>query len=883
MIRTARPEQSCLAVIARTILLCAGLFSGAGSVVAQTAGPQPAPAQTTQTIGPPPAPLTKSQTAGQSSGAKSITASGPAATQLDYAAWEQLAQRAERTIGDPATSNSGLELVRGQLVDWRAKFQTAQSTNATRIQSQRDQITALGPAPADGETETPEIAERRKVLNEQLQRLEAPKRAADEAYRRANGLISEIDRELRERQTQQLLKLWPTPVNPANWDDALKALGQGLSSVAAEVKGNWGQEARRTELRDRLPAVGMLLLVAMVLIFRGRRWIEQFANWLNGSASSMRWSRVLSFLASLWQVIVPTAGVLLISIAAVLTGLSGYLGKQVLSALPGAGFAVFAAYWLAGRLFPKDNCASGPLALSSSACAEGRFYTTMIGVIYAAQSLREALLPTARQSDEALPVLALPLILLMSLVVWRLGRILSRHLGRGTENEETISFRDRVLRVVGQLLVAIAFISPALGVIGYTTAANALIFPAAASLGLAGLLLLLVQFIGDIWRALTGGDDEGHGLMPVIAGFVLTLASLPLFALLWGVRVEDLTELWNRFTQGVTLGETRISPANFMYFLVLFGVGYGATRLFQGALKSSILPKTRLDQGGRNAVVSGVGYLGVFVSGIIAVSSAGIDLSGLAIVASALSLGIGFGLQTIVQNFVAGIILLIERPVSEGDWIEVGGVSGTIKSISVRSTRIQTFDRSDVIVPNGDLISQQVTNWTRFSLAGRVIIPIGVDYSSDTRKVSRVLQAIAEAQPLAVLEPPPVVAFMGFGADSMMFEIRMIIRDVNFSLSVRTEVNHQIAERFEAEGIKMPFSQRDIWLRNPDAVASALASLHELALNPSGLPAPAPTPAPTSVSAPAPQVRDDYVEDAPASLRDAPHGGADPFDDETER
>ena len=121
MIWTARPEKSCLAVIARTILLCAGLLSGGGSVVAQTAGPQPAPAQTTQTIGPPPAPLTKSQTAGQSSGAKSITASGSAATQLDYAAWEQLAQRAERTIGDPATSNSGLELVRGQLVDWRAK------------------------------------------------------------------------------------------------------------------------------------------------------------------------------------------------------------------------------------------------------------------------------------------------------------------------------------------------------------------------------------------------------------------------------------------------------------------------------------------------------------------------------------------------------------------------------------------------------------------------------------------------------------------------------------------------------------------------------------------------------------------------------------------
>jgi small-conductance mechanosensitive channel len=868
-------------VIVRTFLLCAGLLTGAGSVAAQTQGPLPAPAQpapTTQTIGPPPAPLTKSQTAGQSSGAKSITASNSTATALDYAAWEQLAQRAERTIGDPATSNSGLELVRGQLVDWRAKFQTAQSTNATRIQSQRDQITALGPAPAEGEAETPEIAERRKVLNEQLQRLEAPKRAADEAYRRANGLIAEIDRELRERQTQRLLKLWPTPANPANWDDALIAMGQALTTVAGEVRGSWGQEKKRIELRDRLPAVGILLLVAMVLIFRGRRWIERFANWLNTSAGSMRWSSVLSFIASLGQVIVPTLGVLLISIAVVLTEMPGYLGKQVLSALPSAGFAVFAAYWLAGRIFPKDDCASGPLAMTPGACAEGRFYTTMIGAIYGAQTLREALVPAARQSDEALPVLALPLILLMSLVVWRLGRLLSRNLGGAASTEEATSFRDRVLRVIGRLLIVIAYAAPALGLIGYTTAANALIFPAAASLGLAGVLLLLVQLIADIWRALTGGEDEGHGLMPVIAGFVLTLASLPLFALLWGVRVEDLSELWNRFTQGVTLGDTRISPSNFLYFLLVFGVGYGATRLFQGALKSSILPKTRLDQGGRNAVVSGVGYLGIFISGIIAVSSAGIDLSGLAIVASALSLGIGFGLQTIVQNFVAGIILLIERPVSEGDWIEVGGVSGTIKSISVRSTRIQTFDRSDVIVPNGDLISQQVTNWTRFSLAGRVIIPIGVDYSSDTRKVAHVLQQIAEAQPLAVLEPPPVVAFMGFGADSMMFEIRMIIRDVNFSLTVRTEVNHQIAERFEAEGIKMPFSQRDIWLRNPDAVAAALASLHDTAVAAgSGGSSPARAVEPTALR------RDDHIEDAPAALRDEPRGGEDPFDVDTER
>jgi small-conductance mechanosensitive channel len=461
--------------------------------------------------------------------------------------------------------------------------------------------------------------------------------------------------------------------------------------------------------------------------------------------------------------------------------------------------------------------------LSDERRAEGRFLATMLGLLIGIEGFRKAIYETVPDEASA-SVIAFPALLTAGILLMRLGQLLRRHLANVLASGATPHFQDRMVGLLGRAAIILGGTGPVLAAIGYVPAALVIVFSAAISIGIIAVVYILQGLVEDIYDTLTGRDEQdGGALVPVLIGFVLALAALPLLALVWGARVEGLAELWATFTRGFSIGETRISPSAFAVLAMVFALGYMATRLLQAALRSSILPRTKMDQGGQNAILAGFGYIGIFISGLVAVNAAGINLAGLALVAGALSLGIGFGLKNIVENFVSGIILLVERPVSEGDWIEVGGLQGTVQSISVRSTRIQTFDRSDVIVPNADLVSGRVTNFTRFNLSGRLIVPVSVAYGSDSRKVERVLREIVEAEPMAMVNPAPMVILMDFGADAMNFEVRMILSDVNFSLSVRSNMNHEIVRRFREEGIEIPFPQREVWMNAASTEVPVLA------------------------------------------------------------
>lgn len=746
---------------------------------------------------------------------------------LDYAVWERLARRAESATANRDSEPQTLDALRSQIVDWRAAFLGAQNANAARIATLRAQISALGPAPVEGSIESEEIANRRLALTEQLVTQQAPGIAAEEAYRRADGLISEIDRVARERQADELLRIYPSPINPANWPEAVIGLTDTLQRIWDETAEKWADPKARADFGDNVPFILLLLALAVGLVVIARGWVQGMASRLQDRASA-RGRKILALFASLGEVVFPWIGILCGYVALSLTKMVGEISEDVLRAGFTMALYIIVAAWVSGQVFPR-GLSEGPLGLPPERRVEARFYSVTMAALVGLDGIRFAAMDAQRYSEGTTSGVSFPGLVVSGLLLIRMGQLLHRHLSIELRVAETVSYGKRLIGFLGKGAVLVGIIGPVLAAVGYVPAADAIIYPAIITLLVVGLLLILQELVTDLNAVLTRSEaDPGEALIPVLANFALALASLPVLALIWGARISDLTELWTRFREGFSFGETRISPTNFVVFAAVFAIGYVLTRMFQGAMKNSILPRTSLDQGGQNAIISGLGYIGIFLASLVAINAAGIDLSGLAIVAGALSVGIGFGLQAVVSNFVSGIILLIERPVSEGDWIEVAGVHGTVKSISVRSTRIQTFDRSDVIVPNSDLISKQVTNFTHFNLSGRLIVPVGVAFGSDTRKVEQVLREIAEAQPLAILNPPPTVFLMGFGADAINFEIRVILRDVNFSNAVRSEINHQIVERFAAEGIEIPFAQTEVYLRNADALGRALHGLPAL-------------------------------------------------------
>ena len=721
----------------------------------------------------------------------------------DYEKWELNALRAETVIETDRASIEALEKLRLQLVQWRTSFQQLQNENQDRIETIETQIESLGLKPESGKDP---LEDRRVALDKQLAKLNEPIVRAQEAFNRADGMISEIDTLISQRQASEFLQLGPSILNPLLWGSSLGDVFKSFATLSKETSGVLSSTYFQDQFSDRLISA-LLISIFSILLFI---YSGSISNQLK--TATKRFEKVIEFLSLCFKYLLRYLALYsLINLAQSLS-IFGIRGDLIADNFYlWIGYFIF-AFWLVERLQRSwQVSATNKLSVKNL-----RNFAIFSPLLLMAQDFGSDLARLQLLEQQSFSVLTSAITVLAGILLWRISVLLKSVI---SSTATLSSLQLKLLGFLRRILLGVAVISPLIAAIGYVNAGSAIALPMIKTLSLLALIVILQRLTFDVYAAiLNKSEEEADALAPVLLGFIITISVLPFFAIIWGTRVSSLTELWIQFQDGIKIGDSRISPLDFLTFILLFTIGYMLTRVVQSALRGSILPKTNLDSGAQNALVAGLGYIGIFIAALVSISSTGLDLSSLAIVAGALSVGIGFGLQNIVSNFVSGVILLIERPISQGDWIEVSGKMGYVRNISVRSTRIETFDRTDVIIPNADLVSGVVTNWTRGNTIGRVIIPVGVAYGTDTKKVEKILRDIISQNEHVAKDPAPGVVFQGFGADSMDFEIRAILSDVNYMLSVKSDVNHEIVKRFNKEGIEIPFAQRDVWIRNPEVL-----------------------------------------------------------------
>lgn len=280
---------------------------------------------------------------------------------------------------------------------------------------------------------------------------------------------------------------------------------------------------------------------------------------------------------------------------------------------------------------------------------------------------------------------------------------------------------------------------------------------------------------------------------------------------LWGLPGDFMLLAVKKILFGFKIGGIQISLISIMLGIAVFFGSLTISRIIKNKLANNILASVDMDDGVKHSLVSGVSFIGFIISILLAIVAMGIDLTSLAFIAGALSVGIGFGLQDVIKNLVAGVIILLERPFRVGDWVMMNGEEGKIKQINIRSTEMETFKRTSVIIPNATLLSSSVTNLTHDDNMARQTVKVGVSYNSDPEQVKRILLECAKEHKEVLRTPAPYVMFVDFGASSLDFELRYYIKNLWDSWKTTSDLRFTIFKKFAENGIEIPFNQLVIY------------------------------------------------------------------------
>ena len=306
----------------------------------------------------------------------------------------------------------------------------------------------------------------------------------------------------------------------------------------------------------------------------------------------------------------------------------------------------------------------------------------------------------------------------------------------------------------------------------------------------------------------------------IIVDFMLALCVVYIFLPRFGVSQSNISSFLKGLTSSVSIGDFTISPKNVLLsFLVFFSV-LTMSKFLQGRIMSHATD-SQVDENVKNSLSTGISYVGVILAIILAIATLGVSFTNIAIIAGALSVGIGFGLQNLVNNLVSGIIILIEQPIKVGDWVVIGDKQGIVRSIKIRATIIQTFQRAEIIVPNADVLASTLTNWTHTDNVGRVEVQIQVPDSYEPERIRDMLMEILESNPNILDYPPPFVNFVGIGENRFTMEARGFLPNIMDFLTVTNELRYAIFKKFKQENI--PFATPHMSVHFPDSDKSAVS------------------------------------------------------------
>lgn len=677
-----------------------------------------------------------------------------------------------------------------------------------RLAQVDNRLKQLGePPPAAAPPEDPALAAERKRLAGEKGELDAAVKQARLLALRADQLNDRVNQRRRALLAGRLLARSAGLLDPAFWRETAEGAAAEGAAIRDLTLSSWAFARDKTGAAALAAMALVVGAFAAAVMWLARAWRRR----LLARPVETRFARTLAAVLVL-------AGITLIAPAVVIAAVLCFESVGVVTAtLAGLGYGIAAAVAVTrfGRgaalaLFAPDEPARRLVGFHDDVARAFAQHLTwaarLIGIAVVCNVVFRA---TAAPVAPAAAVSALMSLAIAAVAGHLLARFPDRHQGA----------RLPALRPVLWLFIATIVVALAAGYIGLAAFVAGRFL---AALALLCALYVVLTFVDALLTEELTGDTAAGRAIAATFGFtprglelsgtllsaalriVIVLVALPPVLGPWSLFATDALDFLRQLAAGVRVAGITISLGAVLTAFVWLVVGILAARGAQRWLETRVMPRTGIDPSLQHSAATLIGWTLLVAAIALALAHLGIEAQQIALVAGALSVGIGFGLQSVVSNFVSGIILLAERPIRVGDWVVVKNEEGIVRRISVRATEIETFDRASVIIPNSEFITGPVKNLTHSDTMGRVTVKLRVAFDSDVDAVRDILVSCACDHPQVLQTPPPRVYLIAFGDIGLELELRFIVANVNYALTVKSDLQMAILQRLRAAGIRIP-------------------------------------------------------------------------------